>query len=602
MNDHISNPSITETDTTFEPETNSSSPDAGYFCITKDCPEAGQGSLPIELANLVEGKPTCTECGKPLVSSVDDIEITATEPKSDEAKRAAEVEALLAGTGIKREDIENWGQETAAAESEPVVNEPEPPSPKLAELVDPIPVSNGLPEYPVELVAKAIKNNLTRQEVEQFVGDVKMSLSLGAIKEKAFSIVVTDSTQQDLMKQARELRLQLKHERLRIDSNAAMLKEPHLRRIQIIDPLRKHIGDMFRECEAHLKLQEDFARLEEDRKREVTRQLRWTELAELGMENLSDLDLGNLTDEAYQTIRATAQAAFDARKEAEEREAAERRRREEKAQIKNARVERLSQLGLTFNGMDYGFENIAFPTLILDDGTDEQFEGAFTEISEKVDKAKQIKAKEQARAQRILDRKSQLVALGLVCDGTGCKLGDITVEFGQISELPETEWSEYLANVSGRVEILNRTKQRVEHVTRLGLTLVGDRYIHAESSATITFAEIEQLDSESFKPVYLVAKTAIDEYRAELARKAEEAEAVLEQQRSAEAAAELRRMAPDKDKLLALAVDLENYQLPEVGSEIGQKAVGYASSQFSEIARTLRGYAAMIESKTEGAA
>lgn len=530
-----------------------------------------------------------------------EIEEAEPTPLQIEQQRAAEVAELLKNAGLKREDIENWGSDDDAGADVKTIIEPTESTKELTEKLSDIKVEGPFPEFPVELITKAINSNLTKMEVANLVEDFRMNVSLGEIEAKAYSIVVTDVSQKDLMKQARELRLLLKQERLRIDANAAAVKEPYLRKIQVIDPTRKHIIDMFKKVESHLHLQEDFEKNELAKQAEKIRLMRVAELTALECENLEHIDLSKITDEAYESIKANAQAAYDLKQEALAAAEAARVLREEKAQIRSARQLQLSQLGMTFNGYEFIYESITFPANILDEGTVDEFNLKLAEVTPLIAQAKERKEKEKEKVQKVLDRKSSLVKLGMVCNEAECLFGEVSISASMIENMTDIEWSAEFDRLKSSIDAINtaeaqkkelaeRTQNRVSYLANLGFVRKDDRFEHEASKSSVTVTVVENADSEEFKTVYLAMKSAVDEYNAAQKRIADDAAAIVAQKAEEARQEAARKLAPEKEKLEMLAHDLEVYSFPEMETAIGKLAIDDARKNLINAAGMLRSF------------
>lgn len=152
---------------------------------------------------------------------------------------------------------------------------------------------------------------------------------------KAKELTVTSSDQIREMQMARTARLALADIRIAVEKRRKELGDESLRKKQAIDSVAKIITSKIQPTEEYLKLQEKFAELEEQKKKDELKARRLQEMfaAEASAEGL---DLANLPEEVYQGIlqnaakikqdkidaehRAIQEEARKAREEAEERE------------------------------------------------------------------------------------------------------------------------------------------------------------------------------------------------------------------------------------------------------------------------------------------
>jgi len=136
--------------------------------------------------------------------------------------------------------------------------------------------------------------------------------------EKANAIVVTDETQIDLMKQAREGRLLLKAKRIEIEKTRKSLKEQSLNEGRLIDTIAKSLTALVEPAEKHLDLQERFAEIQ-DQKRKAELKAKRYELILPYAEVIdpNTLNLGLITEEAFIGILKYAKDTLEAKLETE---------------------------------------------------------------------------------------------------------------------------------------------------------------------------------------------------------------------------------------------------------------------------------------------
>lgn len=150
---------------------------------------------------------------------------------------------------------------------------------------------------------------------------------------KAKTIVVTDKTQIDAMKEARDLRLSLKNIRIETEKLRKDMKAETLRKGKAIDGVANIIKYLVVPLEEHLQKQEDFVRIqqiEEAKKKLESRQAEITSLeADPYLYNLNDMN-----EEVYvDLITSLKKQKADREAEAE---------RIEKERLENERLDRIA--------------------------------------------------------------------------------------------------------------------------------------------------------------------------------------------------------------------------------------------------------------------
>lgn len=132
---------------------------------------------------------------------------------------------------------------------------------------------------------------------------------------KANQIIVNDVSNVAEMKLAREGRLFLKDKRVSIEKTRKQLKESSLREGQAIDSIAKMLTNLIVPIEENLELKEKFKEFEEKRVKDALRQSRQDEVNEYREFVPHNIDLADLTDIAFNTIKAGAKAQYDAKLE-----------------------------------------------------------------------------------------------------------------------------------------------------------------------------------------------------------------------------------------------------------------------------------------------
>lgn len=170
---------------------------------------------------------------------------------------------------------------------------------------------------------------------------------------KAKSIVVTDSSQTTEMAMAREARLKFSKLRIDVEKSRKAMKEQSLRKGQAIDAIARFLVSLISPIEEHLKLQEDFTKIEEAKKQEQLR-IEAENKAEKERLELEEKERKEQERIRLENIKLKNEADAREKKMAEEREKAElekaesdRKQRELEEKLKN--MIKCPECGYKFN-------------------------------------------------------------------------------------------------------------------------------------------------------------------------------------------------------------------------------------------------------------
>lgn len=173
----------------------------------------------------------------------------------------------------------------------------------------------------------------------------------GEILAKSRSVVVTDASQKQAIKQAREFRLALKNIRVSGDKAHKDLKAEYLRTGRAIDGFRNILISLTKGEEDRLQAQEDFAERQEAARKQALKEEREAALRPYGVDTafyaLADMPAESFA-QLLESSRITHEAKIEAARKAEaeriareQAEAAERERiREENARLRREAAER----------------------------------------------------------------------------------------------------------------------------------------------------------------------------------------------------------------------------------------------------------------------
>ncbi|MEL4307407.1 hypothetical protein [Joostella sp. CR20] len=137
-------------------------------------------------------------------------------------------------------------------------------------------------------------------------------------KEKAFKIIVKSADETELMQQAREARLALKNIRVEVEKKRKELKEESLRKGKAIDGVANVIKYLIQPIENHLKEQEDFVKIHEEKQKAELKEKRELELLKYDVDS-SFYNLKEMPEESYLQLLENSKNAFEKAKEEEKR-------------------------------------------------------------------------------------------------------------------------------------------------------------------------------------------------------------------------------------------------------------------------------------------
>jgi hypothetical protein len=169
-------------------------------------------------------------------------------------------------------------------------------------------------------ITKLLENSLIEKSKSDYIIEKFSEFTSIATEwnQKANAIVVTDESQIDLMKQAREGRLLLKAKRIEIEKTRKSLKEQSLNEGRLIDSIAKTLTALVEPAEKHLELQERFAEIQ-DQKRKAELKAKRYELILPYAEVIDPetLNLGLITEEAFAGILKYAKDTLETKLETE---------------------------------------------------------------------------------------------------------------------------------------------------------------------------------------------------------------------------------------------------------------------------------------------
>lgn len=231
---------------------------------------------------------------------------------------------------------------------------------------------------------------------------------------KAKALVVTDISQTNLMNEAREARLALRRIRLDVTKQHEIEKADALRKGQVLDLIKRTLVGYIEPLESHLQAQEDFAKVQEEKRKQALLVERMEALKPYRTpgDRLELVPFGEMDDGAFETFimglkaskelrEAKAKEDERLRQEAEQKAKDEReKQRQENEKLKkiNARSQRLTAIGFQWNEEKKGYIiNVGHELMIseIEDTTDQQFNAEVAK-AHTIIQAWQLKKQEQA--------------------------------------------------------------------------------------------------------------------------------------------------------------------------------------------------------------
>jgi|694.fasta_scaffold04820_15 hypothetical protein len=169
-------------------------------------------------------------------------------------------------------------------------------------------------------ITKLAENSLIEKSKSDYIIEKFSEFTLIATEwnEKANAILVTDESQIDLIKQAKEGRLILKAKRIEIEKTRKLLKEQSLNEGRLIDSIAKSLTALVEPAEKHLMIQESFIEIQEqNRKAELKAERYKLMLPYADILDPDTLQLDIITEEAFNGILKYAKSSLEAKIEFE---------------------------------------------------------------------------------------------------------------------------------------------------------------------------------------------------------------------------------------------------------------------------------------------
>lgn len=177
-------------------------------------------------------------------------------------------------------------------------------------------------------------SQLIKEKFEPFIAEMEQW------KEKAEGLVVVDATEKAKMRDAREARLALRAVRVEADKVRKALKEDSNRYNKAVQGIYNFIEGKITPLEEHLEQQEKFAEIQEQKRREALKEER-VRLVSQYSNDAELFNLGELSDESFNSLYSTLKQAYEAKIAAEQKakEEAEAKAKLEAEEKERQRVE-----------------------------------------------------------------------------------------------------------------------------------------------------------------------------------------------------------------------------------------------------------------------
>lgn len=171
---------------------------------------------------------------------------------------------------------------------------------------------------------------------------------LSSWEEEAKGIVVSSEDDKDGMVKARGLRLRIREARIAVEKKRKTQKADYLAMSRAIDGMANVLKLPMQQLESHLQQQEDYAKIQEEKRAKELAESRLSELQGIaGQEYSATVDLAAIDDATYSALKqgliAQKEQAEKQAREAEEARIAEQRRKEEEAEQLRLENERLQK-------------------------------------------------------------------------------------------------------------------------------------------------------------------------------------------------------------------------------------------------------------------
>lgn len=407
-----------------------------------------------------------------------------------------------------------------------------------------------------ELVeTQVIKSEDSEVEKDPFFNQLTLAKKY---QKEAMSIVVTDSDQIEDMVRARELRFELRDIRVEMEKQRVLLKKDIVRRGKAIDGCANIVKAIIEPLEEHLKLQEKFIEIQEEKQKQLLKEKREAELLKYEVIDSSFYNLSEMPEDHYQQILKSTKESYDLKKQKELEE-----ENQKKVDKMNQRKEQL---------LVFEIENIDKHDLL--NMTDEEFQPLLKLTKDKYTAKKaNDREKEEAKRRKAQDRQDKLFHVNVKLNIDECAamtdkaFHDLYTEKKKEFELLEAD---RIKEETARIEKENRDREEREKLSQGGARNSALSRINVIMSVD----ECADLTKKQFDDLYAEKKIEFD-----LEQKRIENE--KEDQRKAE-------LAPDKEKLNSFAVYIQMIDTPILKSEKANKVLQNAIKMLGDVSSMIK--------------
>ena len=286
----------------------------------------------------------------------------------------------------------------------------------------------------VAIIEQLGSNGMEKTAAEQLLSSYGVPfVEAGKLIEQGRQIVVSDESDTENMALARTTRLALRSQRIAIEKKHDELKADSLAYGKAVDLVQRVALEQIKPVEEHLQLQEKFAEVQQEKRRQERINERTAKLAQY-VDDVSVYNYGDMGDDAFALLidqvrdakekreaeeKAAAEKAEQERREREEadklaREKAEAELADERArnQKKLDRISTLSRLGFSFVGNEgYKYDDLGISEKFINEATDEDWNIRINTTSEMITERKAAADKRAAEeAERVKKIEEQAAA------------------------------------------------------------------------------------------------------------------------------------------------------------------------------------------------
>lgn len=420
--------------------------------------------------------------------------------------------------------------------------------------------------------------------VKRFGGVTEQVMSW---KNSIDSISVVDSLDKKAMKKAGEIRKEIKAKRIDFTKLAKELKDDVNKEAKAIDSIRNYYNSIFEKLEEQAEQKEKFIQIQEAKERAERISSRLARASEFGFalqvetiadmaDGLFDVYLKGLVaqEEERKQKELEEQKRIQEEKEKKERELEELRLRNE---LQNKRLNEL--LPYNRHGSDVDMATL----YALSEDEYSRILSTKKEQYEKQLKLQEEALKEQQRLEKLQTFRFKAVQ-PYINHGPA-------ISTAKILEYSDEEFNKLLAKKKSAFEKeeaerkAKYEKELLERGRRASLTPYWG-YLGAEY--TQESFEFSSLTPQDFDILLYKVSEEHKVKQAEIAKKKKEEEDALVAKRQKEKEERERAMAPDKEKLLLLANDLQGYAFPEMTNDISGNILTLAKMKMSEVVEYIK--------------